>query len=264
VVRKEYVGYYLECKYCDTRLHGTAITSVCSCKTQLLISMFHAMQPPVSIAAGKTGKHPDPKACMQCGTTRTPQWRKGPYGPKTLCNACGAKRVRAIKAQQQGKNAILKLQQQQQLQEGSAAATAAAAAAAAGAATAATPSLLNPVIDPTQALLLLGGVAATDEQAVAALDIEMQEQGLKDLAAYHKKYMKSPYATGAKSSTAAAGEGAEAAAEEGAAAGASSAPAAAGRAGDDAGAGTAAARRGAKRGMGGQTSNNSRIKSKKS
>jgi hypothetical protein len=110
----------------------------------------------------------------------------------------------------------------------------------------------------------LGGVAATDEQAVAALDIDMQEQGLKNLAAYHKKFMKSPYATGAKSSTAAAGEGAEAAAEEGAAAGASSAPAAVDRAGDDAGAGTAAARRGAKRGMGGQTSNSSRKKSKKS
>lgn len=44
------------------------------------------------------------KACMQCGTTRTPQWREGPYGPKTLCNACGVKRVRAIKAQQQGKS----------------------------------------------------------------------------------------------------------------------------------------------------------------
>jgi hypothetical protein len=43
------------------------------------------------------------KACMQCGTTRTPQWREGPYGPKTLCNACGVKRVRAIKAQQQSK-----------------------------------------------------------------------------------------------------------------------------------------------------------------
>ena len=120
----------------------------------------------------------------------------------------------------------------------------------------------------------LGGVAATDEQAVAALDIEMQEQGLKNLAAYHKRNMKSPYATGARSSTAAAaaaaGEGAEAAAgegaaaEEGAAARASSAPAVADRAGDDAGADTAATRRGSKRGKGGQTSNSSRKKSKKS
>jgi hypothetical protein len=43
------------------------------------------------------------KMCMQCGTTRTPQWREGPLGPKTLCNACGVKRVRALKAMQQGR-----------------------------------------------------------------------------------------------------------------------------------------------------------------
>ena len=34
------------------------------------------------------------KACTQCGTTRTPQWREGPLGAKTLCNACGVKLVR--------------------------------------------------------------------------------------------------------------------------------------------------------------------------
>ncbi|KAI9014804.1 hypothetical protein BC832DRAFT_546523 [Gaertneriomyces semiglobifer] len=27
--------------------------------------------------------------CRQCGTTQSPEWRKGPFGPKTLCNACG-------------------------------------------------------------------------------------------------------------------------------------------------------------------------------
>ncbi|KAI9099292.1 PAS domain-containing protein, partial [Phlyctochytrium arcticum] len=27
--------------------------------------------------------------CRQCGTTQSPEWRKGPAGPKTLCNACG-------------------------------------------------------------------------------------------------------------------------------------------------------------------------------
>ncbi|KAJ3310809.1 blue light receptor [Blyttiomyces sp. JEL0837] len=27
--------------------------------------------------------------CRQCGTTASPEWRKGPLGPKTLCNACG-------------------------------------------------------------------------------------------------------------------------------------------------------------------------------
>lgn len=37
------------------------------------------------------------KACTQCGTTKTPQWREGPLGPKTLCNACGVKIFRANK-----------------------------------------------------------------------------------------------------------------------------------------------------------------------
>jgi hypothetical protein len=29
--------------------------------------------------------------CTRCGTLRSPEWRKGPHGPKTLCNACGCK-----------------------------------------------------------------------------------------------------------------------------------------------------------------------------
>ncbi|KAI0372989.1 GATA-domain-containing protein [Pilatotrama ljubarskyi] len=27
--------------------------------------------------------------CVTCGRTDSPEWRKGPQGPKTLCNACG-------------------------------------------------------------------------------------------------------------------------------------------------------------------------------
>lgn len=27
--------------------------------------------------------------CFHCGETETPEWRKGPYGTRTLCNACG-------------------------------------------------------------------------------------------------------------------------------------------------------------------------------
>lgn len=29
--------------------------------------------------------------CADCGTSDSPEWRKGPDGPKTLCNACGCK-----------------------------------------------------------------------------------------------------------------------------------------------------------------------------
>ncbi|XP_057776646.1 GATA transcription factor 15-like [Salvia miltiorrhiza] len=32
-----------------------------------------------------------PKSCTDCRTTRTPLWRGGPHGPKSLCNACGIK-----------------------------------------------------------------------------------------------------------------------------------------------------------------------------
>ncbi|KAJ4727756.1 GATA transcription factor [Melia azedarach] len=29
------------------------------------------------------------KSCIDCRTTRTPLWRSGPAGPRSLCNACG-------------------------------------------------------------------------------------------------------------------------------------------------------------------------------
>ncbi|XP_010510639.1 PREDICTED: putative GATA transcription factor 13 [Camelina sativa] len=31
------------------------------------------------------------RKCTHCETTRTPQWREGPCGRKTLCNACGVR-----------------------------------------------------------------------------------------------------------------------------------------------------------------------------
>ncbi|KAG5232809.1 GATA transcription factor [Salix suchowensis] len=32
-----------------------------------------------------------PRRCAHCLAQRTPQWRAGPLGPKTLCNACGVR-----------------------------------------------------------------------------------------------------------------------------------------------------------------------------
>ncbi|KAK6120158.1 hypothetical protein DH2020_046064 [Rehmannia glutinosa] len=39
----------------------------------------------------KLNNSPSLKSCSDCHTTRTPLWRGGPAGPKSLCNACGIK-----------------------------------------------------------------------------------------------------------------------------------------------------------------------------
>lgn len=68
----------------NTREEASLTISVGDAKVQMA---------PVSPKARDGG----PKACTGCHTTRTPQWREGPSGPKTLCNACGVRRVRRNK-----------------------------------------------------------------------------------------------------------------------------------------------------------------------
>eukprot|EP01112_Ceratiomyxa_fruticulosa_P002028 TRINITY_DN12174_c0_g2_i1.p1 TRINITY_DN12174_c0_g2~~TRINITY_DN12174_c0_g2_i1.p1 ORF type:complete len:186 (+),score=20.47 TRINITY_DN12174_c0_g2_i1:452-1009(+) len=41
--------------------------------------------------------------CLVCKTTQSPQWRRGPSGQKTLCNACGIKYQNMIKKEQEVK-----------------------------------------------------------------------------------------------------------------------------------------------------------------
>lgn len=36
----------------------------------------------------KRSRAPAPSACRSCGTSETPEWRRGPDGARTLCNAC--------------------------------------------------------------------------------------------------------------------------------------------------------------------------------
>ncbi|XP_058074211.1 GATA transcription factor 12-like [Magnolia sinica] len=45
----------------------------------------------VSTAAAINGGNSDGRKCLHCATDKTPQWRTGPLGPKTLCNACGVR-----------------------------------------------------------------------------------------------------------------------------------------------------------------------------
>jgi hypothetical protein len=52
----------------------------------------NAAPPPPRTNRASTSKKQDDaanRACASCGTTNSPEWRKGPNGTKSLCNACG-------------------------------------------------------------------------------------------------------------------------------------------------------------------------------
>lgn len=53
------------------------------------------------------------KRCTSCGTSNSPEWRKGPTGQKTLCNACGLRFSRSVSRQQKKENKARVGQQQQ-------------------------------------------------------------------------------------------------------------------------------------------------------
>ncbi|KAI9191756.1 hypothetical protein LWI28_013044 [Acer negundo] len=40
---------------------------------------------------GSSDGNGEGRRCLHCATDKTPQWRTGPMGPKTLCNACGVR-----------------------------------------------------------------------------------------------------------------------------------------------------------------------------
>lgn len=44
--------------------------------------------PPTLRPADRKGRR---TICLNCGCHQTPQWRCGPLGPRTLCNACGVR-----------------------------------------------------------------------------------------------------------------------------------------------------------------------------
>jgi len=52
--------------------------------------------PKTTASKKRESKQNDPelcsgRKCLHCGSEKTPQWRTGPLGPKTLCNACGVR-----------------------------------------------------------------------------------------------------------------------------------------------------------------------------
>ncbi|XP_068649358.1 putative GATA transcription factor 22 isoform X2 [Aristolochia californica] len=47
------------------------------------------------------------RVCSDCNTTKTPLWRSGPQGPKSLCNACGIRQRKARRAMAAAANGSL-------------------------------------------------------------------------------------------------------------------------------------------------------------
>lgn len=45
----------------------------------------------IPMTKAKRGSTTIGRKCQHCGVDKTPQWRAGPTGPKTLCNACGVR-----------------------------------------------------------------------------------------------------------------------------------------------------------------------------
>ncbi|KAK9446907.1 uncharacterized protein V1518DRAFT_422402 [Limtongia smithiae] len=45
-----------------------------------------------------------PSRCHQCGISETPEWRRGPDGARTLCNACGLHHAKLVKKQNMNGN----------------------------------------------------------------------------------------------------------------------------------------------------------------
>ncbi|KAI9255540.1 hypothetical protein BY458DRAFT_519919 [Sporodiniella umbellata] len=53
----------------------------------------------LKVSKKRKGETNQNRICTDCGRTDAPEWRKGPKGPKTLCNACGLRWAKAKKQQ---------------------------------------------------------------------------------------------------------------------------------------------------------------------
>ena len=55
----------------------------------------------------RTGRAAPPGRCHSCNRAETPEWRRGPDGARTLCNACGLHYAKLTRKQQGSARALL-------------------------------------------------------------------------------------------------------------------------------------------------------------
>ncbi|PHT49766.1 GATA transcription factor 5 [Capsicum baccatum] len=66
-------------------------SSFSSTTTTTTAESINRLSPPFKQRKTRVEKSVQPRRCSHCGVQKTPQWRTGPMGAKTLCNACGVR-----------------------------------------------------------------------------------------------------------------------------------------------------------------------------
>ncbi|KAB1216677.1 GATA transcription factor 5 [Morella rubra] len=74
---------------CANTAHNAEPVEPVNLDSKLLVKK-QKKRPAAEGASGSGGAQP-PRRCSHCGVQKTPQWRTGPLGAKTLCNACGVR-----------------------------------------------------------------------------------------------------------------------------------------------------------------------------
>eukprot|EP01098_Paradermamoeba_levis_P002848 TRINITY_DN1355_c0_g1_i1.p1 TRINITY_DN1355_c0_g1~~TRINITY_DN1355_c0_g1_i1.p1 ORF type:complete len:162 (-),score=43.26 TRINITY_DN1355_c0_g1_i1:337-822(-) len=74
---------------------------------------FHDGTPKVDIPPkkkrGRKNIDKSGNICQGCHTTETPEWRKGPNGKNTLCNACGLRWAKKIREEEHDRESLQKV-----------------------------------------------------------------------------------------------------------------------------------------------------------
>jgi len=58
----------------------------------MLVSRSRTGRPPLALSSSGLGR-----VCESCGTTDSPEWRRGPSGHRSLCNKCGLRYYRSVR-----------------------------------------------------------------------------------------------------------------------------------------------------------------------
>ncbi|XP_020583972.1 GATA transcription factor 7-like [Phalaenopsis equestris] len=87
--RRTGISWTMPCYSSVSSTSSPSPSSSCSCSyaSQESYHKKRGRKPKSSMPGGVCSE----RQCTHCGAQKTPQWRAGPHGPKTLCNACGVR-----------------------------------------------------------------------------------------------------------------------------------------------------------------------------